>query len=211
MKNQQDHWNQVHSDGDIDHFSGKPTQFAEEVLRIIPPSSSILELGCGAGNDSISLASHGHTVVATDFSEVAIQKCIQRFSDVSQLTFQVLDISQPFGFDENSFDAVYARLSLHYFTDSVTRGAFKEIFRVLKPNGYLCFVCKSVDDPLFGKGARIEDNMFELNGHVRHFFSEDYARSLLEDTFSVELIQSGQETFYDKKSAYVKVIARTRK
>lgn len=38
----------------------------DEVLRFIKPSSSLLELNCGTGIDSVFFASQGHTVMATD-------------------------------------------------------------------------------------------------------------------------------------------------
>lgn len=78
VSNQQQHWNTLHEQGDIDHYSGKPTDFAEEIIRIIPPASRILELGFGSGNDSLGFAKAGHNVPATDFSDVAIRKNTER-------------------------------------------------------------------------------------------------------------------------------------
>lgn len=208
MNDQKQHWDELHQKGSVDHFSGKPTDFAEEVIKIINPSSKVLELGCGAGNDSIGFSQAGHTVLATDFSEVAVSKNSERFKDIPNLTFEVLDMNEPMSLSDNEFDVVYARLSLHYFTDEVTRKIFSEIHRVLKPNGYLCFICKSTNDPLYGKGTEIEEDMFEHNGHIRHFFSEDYAKSLLENKFTIEKLESGDEKFYGNDTAFVKVIAR---
>ena len=208
MNNQKQYWDKLHNQGNIDHFSGKPTDFAEEIIKIIPPLSKILELGCGAGNDSIAFAQAGNTVLATDFSNVAIKKNSERFKGIPNLTFEVLDISDPMSFNDNKFDVVYARLSLHYFTDKITKKIFNEMHRVLRPNGYLCFMCKSTNDPLYGKGIEVEKDMFENNGHVRHFFSEDYAKLLLTDRFKIQKIESGNEKFYGNDSAFVKVIAQ---
>jgi len=208
VNNQKQHWNELHKKGNIDHYSDKPTDFAEEVIKIIKPSSKILELGCGVGNDSIAFAHAGHLVVATDFSQVAITKNAERFKDTAHLTFKVVDMSNPLDFSSDHFDVVYARLSLHYFTNDVTRRIFNDIYKLLKPNGFLCFVCKSTNDPLYGKGVEVEKDMYENNGHLRHFFSEDYAKSLLGKNFEIEKIESGNETFYGSESAFVKVIAK---
>lgn len=208
MNNQQDLWNKAHDKGEIAHYSQKPTTFAEEVLEILKPHSKILELGCGVGNDSVSFAQAGHTVLATDFSDVAIQKNKERFQDVENLTFQTLDIEKPMEYDDNEFDAVYARLSLHYFPDNKTRNIFQELHRILVPNGLLCFICKSTTDPLYGKGREIEPDMYDLDGHIRHFFSENYAKELLKDTFEIETLESGTDKFYDSESAFIKVIAK---
>lgn len=207
MNDQKQLWDKAHQNGEINHYSSTPTEFAKEVIEVIQPASNILELGCGVGNDSVAFAAGGHQVLATDFSAVAIRKNSERFKDISNLTFETLDMSQPFSFANNEFDVVYARLSLHYFNDETTRKIFSEIQRVLKSDGHLCFICKSINDPLYGKGIEIEKDMFELDGHLRHFFSEEYAVSLSEKNFKVEKIESGDDKVYGSNSAYVKVIA----
>jgi len=208
MKNQREHWNNLHQNGDIRHYSDKPTSFAQEVLGILPTHSSILDLGAGAGNDSVGFARAGHTVTSTDFSEVSIEKNRLTYKDVPNITFEVLDLNDPMHFSANSFDFVYARLSLHYFTDVQTRKIIREIHRALKHEATLGFICKSTDDPLYGKGAKIESDMFENEGHVRHFFSEGYVSSLLDELFKIQELTNGDDKFYGNDSAFVKVIAK---
>lgn len=80
--------------------------------------------------------------------------------------------------------------------------------RVLKNNGILAFLVKSVNDPLYGKGERLEKNMYELEGHIRHFFSTDYTKDILNEEFDINLINEGKDEFYGKKSSFIKVLAR---
>lgn len=211
MNNQKQHWNNLHQKGDIDHYSDTPTSFALEVAEVIPSESKILELGCGAGNDSIFFANKGHTVVATDFSDVAISKNKERSKGNTRLHFEVLDLNDPINQPDGSFDVVYARLSLHYFDDKTTKQIFKEIHRVLKPHGYLCFICKSTSDPLYGLGTEVEHDMYEHEGHIRHFFSENYVHDCMNDYFDIEKLESGKEKFYGNESAYVKVVSKNKK
>jgi ubiquinone/menaquinone biosynthesis C-methylase UbiE len=207
MQNQKKFWDEAISSEDIFKSTTRQTDIAEEVASIIKPHSKILDLGCGLGQDDTIFAQAGHTVIATDFSEVAIRKCTERFKSYANLKFEILDMSKPFKFTDNEFDVVYASLSLHYFKDKITKQIFREIHRVLKPKGYLCFLCKSTNDKLYGEGTKIERDMFERNGHVRHFFSEDYTKSLLEKHFEVEKIESGEKEIYRRDSSFVKVIA----
>jgi ubiquinone/menaquinone biosynthesis C-methylase UbiE len=211
MHDQKQHWNTQHQEFSTHHYSSQPSEFAQEVLSIISPKSNILELGCGAGNDAIAFAKAGHTVLATDFSDVAITIHKQRAVDIINLTFEVLDISQPTQFEDNRFDVVYARLSLHYFSDEITQQIFKEIHRILRPDGLLCFICKSTDDPLYGKGIEIEKDIYEYNEHIRHFFSETYALDCLRNKFAIVDIESGRKKFYAAPSAFIKIIARAEK
>lgn len=205
---QQHYWNNLHKQGNLDHYIAQPTPFAEEVNALIPSNSVVLELGCGVGNDTAFFAQSGHTIYATDFSDVAIEKNKNYYVDFPAITFQVMDMKDRFEFENEICDVVYARLSLHYFTDKVTKSIFKEIHRVLKPSGYLCFMCKSRQDPQYGNGLQIEKDMFEYKGHIRHFFSEEYVKDCLANLFTPLNLESGKDIFYGKESGYVKVIAR---
>jgi SAM-dependent methyltransferase len=96
---------------------------------------------------------------------------------------------------------------LHYYRDAVTRAVFTEIRRVLAPGGLLLFACKSPQDPAWGRGVEIEPDLFDLNGKVRHFFSEAYARSLLTDGFTEIRIESHTGKLYGQKAGWITVIA----
>jgi len=207
MQDQKELWNKTIASEGVFQSTTTQTDFAEEVLSSIQPRSKILDVGCGLGTDAAIFAQAGHTVLATDFSKVAIEKNREKFKTVPHLSFELLDLHNPFRFNANEFDVVYARLSLHYFTDAVTRNIFNEIHRVLKPTGYLCFLCKSTSDKLYGEGTEIEKDMFERKGHVRHFFSEEYTRSLLAKHFEIDILELGDKRIYTRDASFIKVIA----
>lgn len=206
MNDQNALWDKAHQQNQVKHSSDEGTNFAKEVESQIPKNSNILELGCGAGNDAAFFALAGHRVIATDFSQSAIDKNKEKYKEIPNLGFEVLDMENSFPFEDQSFDVIYARLSLHYFTDKKTKEIFSELSRVLKSGGTLVFICKSVDDPRYGEGREIEKDMFESN-HIRHFFSNEYAIECLGDKFKILKIENGEENFYNSVSAFVKVIA----
>lgn len=208
MNNQQQYWDTLHRKGNIDNYSKEPTSFALEVSTLLPKRAKILELGSGAGNDSIFFAKTGHHVVGIDFSNVAIQISQERAKHSNNVRFELLDISKPYPYKDAEFDLVYARLSLHYFTDNVTKKVFREIQRVLRSDGLLCFICKSTQDASYGKGDQIEKDMYELNGHFRHFFSQEYAKTCLHGIFEIERMETSNEEAYGRQSSFVTVIAR---
>lgn len=184
-----------------------PSAFFVECAAIVPSGARILELGCGEGEDAAALAALGHHVTATDFVARLIERNRLRHADDSRLEFRPMRIDEPFPFAAGAFDAVYAHLTLHYFTNAVTREIFREIRRVLRPGGLVLFACKSDHDPLYGRGVEIEPDMFELDGKVRHFFSETYARACLGGGFTLDRLDSHTGYLYGTPSAWITAIA----
>src|SRR5579884_171496 len=131
FEDQQQHWEGIYRSDRQGAEANTPTEFAAEVLSLLPRGTTIVELGCGKGNDAAYFAQHGYSVLAIDFSQTAIQQNRERYRHLPTLTFQVANIGQPFPWESSSFGAVYARLSLHYFPDAVTKAIFREIYRIL--------------------------------------------------------------------------------
>jgi ubiquinone/menaquinone biosynthesis C-methylase UbiE len=206
MADPKSHWNGKHQAAD--HLAiGGPTEFAVEVQSFIPEHSKILELGCGHGQDAVYFAKQGHEVAATDFTEVIIEKNQQRHQ-VPGLTFGLMDISKPMPFSNETFDVIYASFSLHYFPDSTIKNIFKELSRVLKTGGHICFIVKSTKDFYYGKGTEIEKDMYDFNGDAKHYFSEEYVKECLADDYEIVKLESGEKQFFTYPAAYIKTIAR---
>jgi SAM-dependent methyltransferase len=163
---------------------GGPHDLAEELNKCLKPKSAVLELGCGDGRDALYLAESCHRVMACDFSEAALSQ----FTEAAASMFieqRLLDIAAlPYSFADESFDAVYARLSLHYFSAAVTRDIFAEIARMLKPSGIFLGLFNSHFDAEEGTGIRLEERYYELaTGSRKRFFTADEATGLLGEAF----------------------------
>jgi SAM-dependent methyltransferase len=207
MQDQRLLWNDTYAAID-DQAETEPSAFARDVARRLSRPLDILELGCGRGVDAAFLAAAGHTVIATDLSDRVIEQDNQRYAREPRLSFRVVDMQAPLPFADGSFDLIYAHLTLHYFPDAVTRRIFGEIRRVLRPDGLLAFVCKTVDDPLYGRGELVEQDMYLLDGKPRHFFSQAYVERCLRDGWRVEAIDHGPASLYGGTSDIIRVIAR---
>ena len=134
---------------------------------------SIIDLGCGAGGDSLYLMERGYKVIACDDSEEAL--CIiNKYLPIVEA--MKIDISKTLPFEDESIEVIIADLSLHYFNDDTTKIIVKEIKRVLKSNGYLIARVNSVNDINYGAGSgeEIEKNFYlTQSGHKRFFDRED--------------------------------------
>jgi SAM-dependent methyltransferase len=143
---------------------------------------TILELGCGTGNDAARLAAEGYSVTAIDLSGEAIDRARARFG--SMATFAVADMTQRLPFPDRDFDAVMSNVAMHMFPDRVTRAVFAEVERLVRPGGLFLFHVNSLEDrPLRGRwlpARELEtDYVVEESGQTMHFFSEAYLRELL--------------------------------
>ena len=200
------YWEEVHRRERLDPFSEQTSPFAKKVVASLRTPHRILELGCGTGADAVYFSKLGHEVVATDGSAEAISANSSRGNGF--LRFAMQDMREPLSFADDSFGLVYARLSIHYFSDAETRRIVDEVHRVLGPGGRFFFMCKSIQDPLWGQGVRVGPNMYDLDGHVRHFFSPDYIRAILNPRrFLIEGLLSSCDRLYGYDSAFIEAVA----
>ena len=103
----------------------------------VAPERRILEVGCGLGDDAVSLArlvAPGGSVVAIDGSQTMITAARERHGDVVGLSFDVADAAQ-LPFDDASFDACRVDRVLQHIADPAP--AVREMVRVIRPGGVL--------------------------------------------------------------------------
>jgi SAM-dependent methyltransferase len=114
---------------------------------LIPPCKT-LEIGCGTGSNAVWLAQHNFSVTATDVSEVAIEKAIERASGAGvACTFLLGDFlndkipDAPFGF-------VFDRGCFHSFDSDEERKQFAEnVASHLERDGLWLSLIGSTDGP----------------------------------------------------------------
>lgn len=104
----------------------------------LPPRAEILEIGCGTGNQWLSvweLIPTGWKLTLTDFSEGMLAEAEQNLrGKIPNLIFKVAD-AQDLPFADASFDAVVANHMLYHVPDRPR--ALSEFKRVLRPGGKL--------------------------------------------------------------------------
>ncbi|MBP0001901.1 MAG: class I SAM-dependent methyltransferase [Cyanobacteria bacterium SID2] len=98
---------------------------------------SLLDVGCGAGENSVYFGSRGANCVASDYSpgmvDVALQLAERNGVRVEGKVINAMDIDFP----DNTFDIVYAANLLHHIPQPMD--SIREMHRVLKPGGKMCF------------------------------------------------------------------------
>ncbi|MBW2977322.1 class I SAM-dependent methyltransferase [Candidatus Woesearchaeota archaeon] len=187
----------------------QPSNFARRSLKLIKKKKlkTILDLGSGRSRDSIFFAQNSLIVTALDISRSgleSIQKEIDR-KNIKNIKTVCQDLRK-LNFPNNSFDVIYAHLSLHYFDDKTTTKIFNDLYKILKKKGLFFVKCKSTDDRVYGKGEKVGDNLFIYYRHLRHFFDKEYMREKL-NKFKILSIKKTASVHRDYKSSFIEAVA----
>jgi SAM-dependent methyltransferase len=192
-------WSGLHKHYSTQDWIDIPNIFAEEVLEYLPKQGKVLCLGDGQGQDGRFFAQKGYEVTSTDISKEALKISEEKANkeNLKNISVETLDLREPFLYKDNSFDVVYAHLSLHYFSEEQTKNVFKEIRRVLKKGGIVCVFTNSVNDPEFNTGKRLEQEYFEIDGFNKRFFSK-FSMDYFTKDFQVLLLDDQGKTCKDE-------------
>ena len=96
-------------------------------------SLTILELGCGSGNDAIWFAKKGFNVTAVDISEKEINLAKEKSKGISNINY-ILDDIYSFSTEEK-FDIIYDRGCIHNNQSSLVNILFPKLYQLLKDDG----------------------------------------------------------------------------
>lgn len=145
----------------------------------------LLDLGCGAGENSVYFASRGARCVASDYSpgmvDVALKLAETNGVKVEGRVINAMAIDFP----DNTFDIVYASNLLHHIPNP--KLTLREMHRVLKPGGVACFWDPLKHNPVINvyrrmaTEVRTEDEM-PLDINIVNFIRSLYSQTTY-DTF----------------------------
>lgn len=195
-----DEWNKLAKYYTAQEWIDKPNIFAEEALSYFPKKGYILCLGDGQGQDSRFFAQKGYKVLSTDISDVALEINNKKILELNlnNISVERLDLSLNFPYKKETFDIVYAHLSLHYFSEKITARIFKDIHDVLKKGGIVAVIVNSVNDPEINTGTRIEDDFYEVEGIYKRYFSIESMKGFIKE-FKVVLLDDKGKTYKDEE------------
>jgi tRNA (cmo5U34)-methyltransferase len=113
----------------------------ESAKRIVPNATTLLDIGCGAGNYSLMMLSKVPNLQCTlvDLSRPMLDKALERVTPATNNTVTVLqgDIREV-ALMENHFDIILAGAVLHHLRDdSDWETTFSKLYNLLKPGGCL--------------------------------------------------------------------------
>lgn len=108
------------------------------MLKYIKPTDKILDVGCGPGTITIDLAKYvpnGEIIGIEPTKELIDEALSNNKTNVQNIKFKV-ESTYNLPYPDDTFDIVHAHQVIVHLSEPLM--AFKEMRRVLKPNGYLC-------------------------------------------------------------------------
>jgi SAM-dependent methyltransferase len=166
---------------DINEASEFINRFSEQLLKT--NGMRLLDLGCGKGRHSVSLASKGHKVVGVDLSDRSISFANEAYGDSKSLSFVQADMRHlDQHFSANSFDGVLLLFtSFGYFEDDADHASvLTQIRNCLRPGGIFLldhFNLDTVRDHLTShEFIRRDDWVFEINRRIHKGWVEKSIR-----------------------------------
>lgn len=136
--------------------------FESELLAFIdPPSTKVLEFGCGMGRLLKNAGSRGYNCYGIDISETQLKLAQQFLGGANYHFYQVTDNRIPF--DDNYFDFVYSYAVLQHIRKlSDFKASVSEMCRVVKKGGTIKVQLPTIE------GTRFADNKRKFFYSVPH-------------------------------------------
>ena len=198
------------------NFSSKPEMFgfepsysAKKALETFKKNNitNIIELGAGLGRDTIFFAQNGIYVHAIDYSLSAtniIKKRSKENNLEALIRVENYDIRKKLNCDNENFQACYSHmLFCMALTNQDLKDLNQEIFRVLKKDGFNIYTVRNHMDGDFKKGTHRGEDMYEMNGFIVHYFSENKIKSLLNGFINISIENFDEGSFPRKLSLVI--------
>jgi len=185
-------------------FGLEPSKAALNTLKTFKEQNvkQIIELGAGLGRDTIFFAKNSISVEALDYSPTAIKIINKKVSEnrLSNLvSTKIFDVRKKLPFEDNSVEACFSHmLYCMALSNSDLKNLNNEVLRILKPGGINIYTVRNTSDGDYKNGIHISDDLYENDGFIVHFFSEEKVKKIT-DGFSFKNIESFEEGTFPRK------------
>lgn len=142
----------------------------ENVVRFLKKNfktgkdKTILDFGCGSGRHTLIMAEMEFMIYAMDYNVVCLELTKEKLDKINYKNVKyILNKRLVINLPDESVDCIVAWGALFYFNKAERELFCKEMKRVLKPDGVILADYRTIDDHLYNKGTKIEENLFKLD------------------------------------------------
>ena len=185
-------------------FGLEPSKAAIHTLKTFKEEKikKIVELGAGLGRDTIFFAKNSITVEALDYSSAAIKiinKKVKEHKLTNLVSTKIFDVRKRLPFEDNSVEACFSHmLYCMALTTTELKYLNSEICRILKPEGMNIYTVRHTGDGDYKNGIYIGENLYENDGFIVHFFSEEKVKQIV-DGFNIVNLEKFEEGKFPRK------------
>ena len=164
-----------------DEYDG--TEIYEVLSKNLKDNSSLLELGCGPGNDITYLKEH-YSVTGSDLSDEFLKRCKERFEDLPFIKPDAVSIDT-----NETYDCLFSNKVLHHLTFEELGKSLNRQQSIIKRNG------------IFAHTFWIGDKEFTMEGMLFLFHNRKKLLELISkyftivDTFDYKEFEEGDSIF----------------
>ena len=182
-------------------FGLDPSLSAKKALELFKEKNihKIVEIGAGLGRDTLFFAKNLIHTTALDYSSSGIDVINQKTKKnnlSNYISTKLFDVRQILPFEDNSVDACYSHmLYCMALTIDDLQKLNNEIHRILKPNGLNIYTVRHTNDGDYKNGKHIGEDLYENDGFIVHYFSEEKVNSLLNGFKNIALEKFEEGTF----------------
>lgn len=130
-------------------------------------NSTLLELGCGPGNDIVQLKNR-YKITGSDFSDEFLKRCNKRFPDLPFIKLDAVTIET-----DKTFDCLFSNKVLHHFTIEELEKSLTRQKKVIKQNG------------IFAHTFWLGDKEFTMEGMLFLFHDKENLLELVSQHFKI--------------------------
>jgi len=186
---------QILNNRDPEEFEAAGRRDAATIGRLIEPTDTVLDLGCGIGRVTRYVAPLCREIWAVDASETMLDYAKERLGSLPNIRFvQGAGTSLP-GVPSESVDVVYSLLTLQHVEREHAFLLLRELRRILKPDGraFLTFPNLLSDTYLQAFLYYVDHDEVDNRARARFYTPEEVARLLPAAGFEVESIEANVE------------------
>ena len=182
-------------------FGLEPSLSAKKALKLFQEKKidKIIEIGAGLGRDTIFFAKNSIHTTALDYSSSGIKAINQKTNKENlsnYISTKLFDVREKLPFEDNSIEACYSHmLYCMALTTNDLEKLNNEIQRILKPGGINVYTVRHTNDGDFKKGVHVGEDLYENDGFIVHYFSEEKVNSLLKGFKNISIEKFEEGTF----------------
>lgn len=205
---QKSEWAKFYKDRQVGNFPKWPNEVMLRVLfgnyldKPMPPQPdwSVLDVGCGFGNNLLPFAELGCDVYGVEIDPEIALLTSKILKDRGYLSTIVEGANCNIPYADNYFNLLLSIGTIHYEdSEDKVLAALKSFYRVLKPGGRLYLTTTGPENRIFKRAKSLGGNIYEIqntdfrDGQKFYFFeTEDKLKQICSQVF--DGVETGQVT-----------------